>query len=193
MSLWADVIRNNCWFQGTTILWWPWGSFHQSHLLIITNSVQYCMKVLYSESDRPSGHSSVSSHVCTFSSLQSASMAESDQGVIEYDFRLLFPCWLFNVAWSGVDIGCDWWSWSNTMMDGCRLRKCRKPFTLLIQSSKLSSGSSLSPGWGFCLDNPLGVWCVPGTCTRVKWNIRITRIHLSYLLRGWCLGFLTFL
>ena len=65
-------------------------------------SGEYCMKVLYSELDRPSGRSSVSSHVCTFSSLQSASMAESDRGMMEYDFKMPFSCSLLAGILSGV-------------------------------------------------------------------------------------------
>jgi hypothetical protein len=42
------------------------------------------MKVLYSESVRSGGHPSVSNQACTFLSLRSAPMAESDQGIIEY-------------------------------------------------------------------------------------------------------------
>jgi hypothetical protein len=59
---------------------------------LVTDDIQYRMKVLYSESVRSGGRSSVFNQVCTFSSLRSASMAESDQGIMEYGIVVLSFC-----------------------------------------------------------------------------------------------------
>ena len=73
--------------------------------------------------------------------------------------------------------------------DGSGFTKCIKQFTWSIQSSKSSSGSSSSPGCGRHRDRPSGPWCEPGTWTKVKWNIRIKRIHLLILAEGDMSGF----
>jgi hypothetical protein len=59
---------------------------------MIMNSVQYRMKVLYSESVRSGGRSNVSNQACTLMSLRSVSMAESDRGAMEYGIVVLSFC-----------------------------------------------------------------------------------------------------
>jgi hypothetical protein len=58
------------------------------------------MKVLYSELVSSGGHSSVSNQASTFLSLQSASLAESIWGIMEYGIVVLSFCWFT----SGVSI-----------------------------------------------------------------------------------------
>ena len=67
--------------------------------------------------------------------------------------------------------------------------RCMNPLTWSIQSSKLSSISSWSPGCGQCLDNLSGPWYDPGTCTKVKWNMKIDTIHQFMLAEGAISGF----
>jgi hypothetical protein len=63
MMSYADAIKNKCHSEGTTILGCPCGFLRQSQLLMTMNSVQYRIKVLYSELVKlggQGGHSSVS-------------------------------------------------------------------------------------------------------------------------------------
>ena len=63
---------------------------HRVHNLsaITTNSVEYQINVLYSESERPVDFSSVSNHVLTLANCRSAFNVVSNWGIIEYDIEL---------------------------------------------------------------------------------------------------------
>jgi hypothetical protein len=59
---------------------------------LVTDDNEFHTILQYSESVRSGEHSSVSNQVCTFLSLRSASVAVSDQGIMEYEIVVLSFC-----------------------------------------------------------------------------------------------------